>query len=121
MKRLPIDQVRALVTWERIQGRCWKSKLRQAWATGRYGFSNPDLVGPLQALRNQSAAFINKQIDMGSLRAQLHHHDLSAAARTLIDQLSKDGEHYYSTPRLNVEELLLQSPEHYDGKLVGRA
>ena len=119
MKRLPIEQVRALVTWERIQGRCWKSKLRQAWATGRYGVSDPNLIGPLQALRNQSAAFINKQIDVDSLRAQLHHHDLQVAADKLIKQICPGGfparEYHAREEATTLIGLLQESPENYKG------
>lgn len=119
MKRLPIDQVRALVTWEDFHGRFWKTRLRQAWGSGDYGyFHMKDTAAALQRLRNENPNFINQQFSMDDLRAQLHHHDLGKAARVLIDQLAKGDGHYYSTPRLNVEALLLQHPDSYDGTLA---
>ena len=120
MKRLPIEQVRALVAWENFHGRFWKTRLRQAWVSGDYGhFHMTDTAAGLQALRNEAGMAINSQISIDDLRAQLHHHDLAAAARVLIKQICPGGfparEYHAREEATTLIGLLQESPENYKG------
>lgn len=115
MRQLPIEQTRALVAWEKRHGRFWKSYLRQAWSTGRYGYVDHDVSGPLQALRNTNAGWLNRQTDMSELKAQLHHYDLRVASQNLLDKLNAGHGHVYTMERVRLEGLLQLHPETYDG------
>lgn len=119
MKRLPIEIVRALVAWEKNHGRFWKADLRSAWATGRYGSVSADVSGPLQLLRNTDAAWLNKQVSMADLKAQLHAYDLRVAAEDLIKQICPAGfpdPHYFARREITkLIGLAQQSPGAYDG------
>jgi hypothetical protein len=119
MKRLPIEIVRALVAWEKNHGRFWKADLRSAWATGRYGLVSAEISGPLQHLRNTDAAWLNKQVSMADLKAQLHAHDLRVAAEALIKQICPAGfpdPHYFARQEITkLIGLIQQSPVAYDG------
>ena len=51
---LTADQLAALRTFAKANGRSWKSKLNHAWSTGRYNdYSGTDEYGLLQEVRNQ--------------------------------------------------------------------
>jgi hypothetical protein len=48
------DQLAALRTFAKANGRSWKSKLNHAWSTGRYDdYSGTDDYGSLQQIRNR--------------------------------------------------------------------
>lgn len=119
MRQLPIEQTRALVAWEKKHGRFWKSYLRHAWSTGRYGDVSHDVSGPLQNLRNTNAGWLNKQVSMADLKAQLHAYDLRVAAEALIEQICPAGfpdPHYFARQEITkLIGLTQQSPEAYDG------
>lgn len=115
MRKLDIDKVRAIVAWQRHHGRFWKTNLRNAWMTGRYGGVDSETQAVLQALRNTDADWLNQQVAMGDLKAQLHHHDLRVAAQCLIDKLNAGHGHVYTSERVRLEGLLQIYPEAYDG------
>jgi len=119
MRKLSIEKVRAIVAWQRHHGRFWKTNLRNAWMTGRYGGVDSNTQAVLQDLRNTDADWLNQQVAMGDLKAQLHAHDLRVAAEALIKQICPAGfpdPHYFARQEITkLIGLTQQSPEAYDG------
>ena len=78
-----------------------------------------DVSGPLQQLRNTDAAWLNKQVSMADLKAQLHAYDLRVAAEELIKQICPAGfpdPHYFARREITkLIGLTQQSPGAYDG------
>lgn len=121
MRKLPIDQVRALVAWEKSHGRFWKSDLRQAWHTGRYGLFPEDHQAALQRLRNENIGWLSRQIPMTELKEQLHAYDVRVAVEALLKEVCPAG---FPAPGYHARQqateligLLQLNPEHYDGTL----
>ena len=88
-KTLPADQAKALVVWMDYCGRMWKTRLRQAWATGRWPNDFP-FPGVLQRLRNENARYIDL-VNSDDLRRQVQLIKVRQAVEALDMALALDA------------------------------
>lgn len=115
---LDIKYIRALAVWRVAAGHQWRSKLRNAWATGRYGNIATDTAAVLQELRNNHGD-IGLRISNDEMGRRLHHYDLQQAAKALIEKITgglpmHTTYHAYQQV-MKVEGLLQLYPEAYHG------
>lgn len=116
---IPEDQVLALYTWMRHHKNRWRTNLRGAWLSGRYGvFNGTDTAAALQRLRNNltSSMFIEKTTE-AALRARVHHIRLRQVAQCLLDELNQENGYICTEQRVALEGILQEAPASYDGHL----
>lgn len=119
LHRIPDDQVLALYTWMKHHKFRWRTNLRDAWYSGKYGvFSNTDTAAALQRLRNglTSPMFIEKTTE-SAIRARVHHIHLTYAAQSLLDKLNAGQGNVFTIERVTLQGILQEAPAHYDRDL----